>query len=264
MDRLDADPAVLNTPGGIVDLRTGAVRPSDPAELCSQITAVAPADQEDCPAWKAALGLYMKSDSDMIAYLQRFAGYCLWGALVDQVIVFAHGKGGNGKGTFFNTALRIMGGYARNAPPEVFLASTFDRHPTELARLHNARLVVSSEIEKGRRWNMTRLNSMSGGDTVTARFMRQDDFEYAPKFKLALFANNKPTFGKVDEAARRRLHLLAFDHVVTDRDRAADPGFDARIKAEWPAILRWMINGCLDWRSEELTPPKKVVDASAE
>jgi putative DNA primase/helicase len=263
-DQFNADPALLNTPGGLVDLRTGITSPCDAAALCSQIAAVAPADNDDCPTWKAALALYMNNASEMIAFLQRLAGYCLWGALVDQILVFACGKGGNGKGTFFNTLMRVMGSYAKAAPSEVFLASNFDRHPTELARLRDTRLVVSSEIEKGRRWNMPRLNSLTGGDKVTAHFMRQDDFEYTPRFKLTIFGNNKPTFGKVDEAVRRRLRLVAFNHIVTDEDRAANPDFDDRITAEWPAILRWMIIGCLDWQREGLNPPKAVLDASTD
>jgi putative DNA primase/helicase len=263
IEQFDADPAILNTPGGIIDLRSGLIRPCDPAALCAQITAVAPTDHEDCPTWKAALDLYMDGDSEMVAFLQRLAGYFLWGALVDQIIAFAHGGGGNGKGTFFNTLLRIMGSYAKAAPSEVFLVGQFDRHSTELARLHNARLVIASEIEKGQRWNMPRLNQMSGGDTVTARFMRMDDFEYVPKYKLGLHANNMPSFSKVDEAIRRRLLLLAFNHTVTDQDRAANPGFDGQIKAEWPTILRWQVNGCLDWQREGLNPPQKVLDASA-
>jgi putative DNA primase/helicase len=160
--------------------------------------------------------------------------------------------------------MRIMGSYAKAAPSEVFLASPFDRHPTELARLHNARLVVSSEIEEGRRWNMSRLNQFSGGDPVTAHFMRQDDFEYLPKAKLGLHANNRPSFDKVNEAIRRRLLLLAFLHTVTDQDRAANPDFDAKIRGESPAILRWAINGCIDWQREGLNPPKKVLDASTD
>lgn len=263
-DQFDVDPAILNTPGGIVDLRTGALTPNDPAALCSQITAVSPADDESCPGWKQAISLYMNNDSELVAFLQRFAGYCLWGAVVDQVIVFACGKGGNGKGTLFNALARIMGSYAKSAPAEVFLSSPFDHHSTELARLRNARLVISSEIERGRRWNMPRLNQLSGGDTVTARFMRQDDFEYLPKFKLAIFANNRPSFGKVDEATRRRLRLLTFGHTVTDRDRAANPGFDAQIRGEWPGVLRWMINGCLDWQREGLNAPQAVLDDSSD
>jgi putative DNA primase/helicase len=263
IEQFDADPALLNTPGGIIELRTGTIRPCDPAALCSQITAIAPADREDCPTWKAAIHLYM-GNSEMVAFLQRLAGYFLWGAFIDQIINFAWGKGGNGKGTVYNTFARIMGSYAKVAPSEVFLSSTFDRHPTELARLHNARLVTASEIDKGRRWNMSRLNQLSGGDSVTAHFMRQDDFEYIPKFKLAIFANNKPGFGKVDEAIRRRLLYIAFNHTVTDQTRAADPTFADKIKAEWPAILRWMINGCLDWQREDLNPPQQVIDASEE
>ena len=256
MDRLDADPAVLNTPGGIVDLRTGAVRPSDPAELCSQITAVAPADQEDCPAWKAALDLYMKSDSEMVTYLQRFAGYCLWGALVDQVVVFAHGKGGNGKGP--NTVLRIAG------PPEcaveVFLAHL--RPPSHRARpaLCPPRRLVGDR--KGRRWNMTRGSARCPAATLsppascartTSNTRRSSSSPCSPTTNPRSARSTRPRAG-----ARTR-----FRPHRADQDRAAGPGFDTK-SAEWPAILRWMINGCLDWRREGLNPPKKVVDASAE
>ena len=112
-----------------------------------------------------------------------------------------------------------------------------ERHPTDVAKLHGARLVVAQETEKGRRWDETKIKTMTGGDKMTARFMRQDFFDFMPKFKLLIVGNHKPRLDNVDEAMRRRLLLVPFTVQIPPDER--DPDLPRKLKAEWPAILRW-------------------------
>lgn len=155
-----------------------------------------------------------------------------------------------------------MGDYHTTAPIETFTASHGERHPTDLAGLMGARLVTASETEEGRRWAESKIKTMTGGDRVKARFMRQDFFEFVPQFKLVIAGNHKPGLRSVDEAIRRRLHLVPFTVTIPPAER--DPELTEKLKAEWPAILQWMIDGCLDWQRDGLVPPEAVKAATTE
>jgi putative DNA primase/helicase len=175
-------------------------------------------------------------------------------------VFFAYGTGANGKSVVMNTLLGMMGSYAVTSPIETFMASDSDRHPTELADLAGARLVCASETEQGRRWAESRLKQLTGGDPVKARFMRQDFFTFRPRFKLFIAGNHKPALRGVDEAIRRRLHLIPFAVTIPPHER--DPTLSERLKAEWPAILRWAIDGYRLFADEGLNPPRAVTAAT--
>jgi putative DNA primase/helicase len=188
------------------------------------------------------------------------AGYSLTGDTSEQALFFGYGEGNNGKGVFVNTLRESMGDYAVSTPAETFLASTVERHPTELARLRGARLVVASEINEGQRWNEARIKNLTGGDPVDARFMRGDFFQYKPQFKLLIIGNHQPALSSVDEAIRRRMNLLPFTVVIPKPLR--DKQLSAKLREEQPAILRWAIDGCLEWQRIGLDPPQCVQDAT--
>ena len=143
---------------------------------------------------------------------------------------------------------------------ETFTASKFDRHPTELAMLHGARLVTASETEKDRLWAESRIKQITGGDRISARFMRQDFFEFWPSFKLTIIGNYKPLLRNVDEATRRRFNLIPF--LRTPAADKIDRQLPEKLRAEWPGILRWMIEGCLDWQAYGLVRPDSVRQAT--
>jgi putative DNA primase/helicase len=257
----DADPWVLNTPGGIVDLRTGTLRPPDPLAYCTKSTAVAPAPAgTPTPLWDAFLERIFRHDPDLIPFMQRVLGYALTGLTNEHALIFAWGQGANGKGTMFNTASRIMGDYAAVAPADMLLVTHSDRHPADMAMLRGARLVTAQELAPGRAWDEPKLKSLTGGDPITARFMRQDFFTYDPQFTLIVAGNHKPSFKGVDEAIRRRVNLVPFLQNIPAEER--DKELPDKLMAEAPAILRWMIEGCLAWQKKGLNPPKSVREAS--
>ena len=142
---------------------------------------------------------------------------------------------------------------------ETFIVSHNDRHPTELAGLMGARFVSANETEEGRRWNEQRVKTLTGGDKISASFMRQDFFEFVPVFKLMVTGNHKPQLRTVDEAIRRRFNLVPFNVVIPAERR--DPHLDAKLESEWPGILSWMIQGCLEWQAKGLVPPRAVTEA---
>ena len=199
----DRDPWLLNTPGGTVDLRTGKLRKVSQRDLITKLTGAAP-NRRGLALWLKFLEQATQGDIELQRFLQRFAGYALTGQISEECLLFAYGPGGNGKGVFTEALVGAMGEYAQYAPMDTFMASKFDRHPTELAALAGARLVVASETKEGRAWEEGRIKALTGGDPISARYMRQDYFTYVPQFKLLLVGNHKPALRTVDEAARRR------------------------------------------------------------
>ncbi|MBK8176586.1 MAG: toprim domain-containing protein [Rhodospirillales bacterium] len=257
----DADPWVLNTPAGIVDLRCGELGPHSRAALCSKMTAAAPS-QSACPRWRRFLDEVTGGDVELQAFLARVAGYGLTGSTREHALFFLYGTGANGKGTFLNMLTGILGDYAQIAGMDTFTESQTDRHPAELAVLRGARVVAAQETDEGRRWAESRIKALTGGDPITARFMRQDFFTYAPQFKLLIAGNHKPGLRNIDEAIRRRFHLLPFTVRIPPEQR--DPKLSDKLREEWSAILGWAIEGCLEWQAGGLNPPVAVVDATAE
>ncbi len=254
------DPFLLGTPQGTVDLTTGRLRHSSPTDNISCAVAVAPAEKADCPLWREFLRQAAADDPELIRFLQQIAGYALTGDTREHALFFIYGPGGNGKSVFLNVITKILGDYAR-----VAAMSTFERQrgggiPSDIATLAPARLVTSSETEEGQPWAQARVQQMTGGDPLTARFMRQNEFTYLPRFKLVIIGNHKPVLKSVDDAIRRRFNIVPF----LVKPAEPDLELETKLVAEWPAILRWAINGCLDWQMNGLARPHVVVTATAE
>ena len=241
-----------------VDLHTGKTYPPRPTDYCTRAAAVAPGGE--CPLWRAFLDRVTGGDDALQSYLQRMCGYMMTGHTTEHALFFLYGTGANGKSVFVETIMGIWGDYATTAPMETFLDARGDRHPTELAALRGVRLVIANETEAGRHWNEGRIKQLTGGDTVAARFMRQDFFTYKPQFKLCIVGNHKPSLRNVDEAIRRRFHLIPFNVTIPPEER--DPDLASKLKAEWPGILAWAVQGCLAWRAQGLNPPQAVRDAT--
>jgi putative DNA primase/helicase len=255
----DSDPCLFKTQAGVVDLRRGQTRPHDPRDYITKIAPVAPGG--NAPTWLAFLKRVTGGNQEVVDYLQRVAGYCLTGSTQEHALFFLYGTGANGKTTFLNAITRALGDYHRAAPIETFTSTSTDRHPTDLAGLRGARLVTAIETEEGRRWAESRIKTLTGGDKIAARFMRQDFFEYTPQFKLIIAGNHKPGLRSVDEAIRRRFNLIPFTVTIPPEER--DPGLGDTLLQELPGILAWIIEGCLIWQRKGLCPPRVVTDATA-
>jgi putative DNA primase/helicase len=258
VDQWDRDPWLLNTPEGVIDLRTGQSRPHDSLDYITKVCAVSP--EGDCPSWLSFLDRVTAGDRDLQGFIQRMLGYSLTGDASAHALFFLYGTGANGKSVLIDTVSGIVGDYHKTAPIETFTATNGERHPTDLAMLRGARLVTAVETEEGRRWAESKIKALTGGDKISARFMRQDFFEFTPQFKLIIAGNHRPGLRSVDEAIRRRFHLVPFSVTIPAEER--DPRLREKLKAEWPGILRWMIEGCLDWQCQGLAPPPAVAGAT--
>lgn len=255
----DSDPWLLGTPKGTLNLKTGKMHQPRPSDFITKLSGCNP-DSRDPTLWLKFLHDATRGDQQMITYLQRIAGYCMTGLTSEHALFFIYGPGGNGKSVFLNLLVHILGDYATNAPMDTFTSSKFSSHPTELAMLKGARLVTASETEEGRAWAESRIKALTGGDQITARFMRQDFFTYQPQFKLLFAGNHQPTLHGVDAAMRRRFNMLPFIFKPAEPDLALED----KLRDDAPRILGWALRGCLDWQLHGLGKAASVIAATDE
>lgn len=261
IDQWDKDSFLLGVPGGVMDLKAGQFLPAESSQYITKRCAVAPANGKP-ERWLEYLKRCHSGNEEIISYLQRYAGYSCTGETGEHALAFLYGTGRNGKGIFLETVSRILGDYAATASIETFLERKNPAHTTELARLHKARLVITEEAGAGGKWNESRIKHMTGGGKITARFMRTDDIEFVPNFKLLIASNHRPSMKSVDEAMKARIHLVPFNVTIPLEER--DPHLLAKLESEWPQILGWMLDGCSEWQRQRLSPPAIVIDATRE
>ncbi len=275
---LDADPWALNCLNGVVDLRTGAIRPHDPDELITKLVPVAYVADALCPTWDRVLRQITREDvgvnghgCPLADYLARWWGYCLTGIVTEQVFVVLWGGGANGKSTVLRAMTDTLGDYAAGAPPGLMAASKGERHPTEIASLMGRRMVTSHESGEGIVLREDFIKQATGDDVLTARFMREDFFSFSPTHKLQLLTNHKPQIKGQDRGIWRRVQLVPFvasfgeagQVLAGTHTHERDLGIVERLQGELEGILAWRVRGAVAWAAGGLQPPAAVLVASA-
>ena len=254
-EKYDAEHLLLNTPGGVVNLETGHVAAHDRSQRFLKIAGATP-DGGACDLWRQCLNDWC-ADDDMSAYLQRVVGYSLRGDNQSHAVVFVYGDGSNGKSTFLKVWQALLGDYARPCPHRLFMRDKVEDHLTALAGLAGTRLAAIPEVPVGSRWDEEALKQASGGDKLTARFMRQDYFDFTPQFLPVIVGNNSPTTRDVGESMRRRLHIVPFTESF-DKSQAIPKLAERLIAEELPGIMKWAIDGHRAYMLEGLSMPEKV------
>lgn len=246
----DRDPWLLGTPGGTVNLRTGALRPADRSHFITKQTAVTPAASGVAhPHWSAFLDAATGGDAPLQSFLQRLIGYCLTGDVTEEMLAFLYGEGGTGKGTFLGTIVAVMADYAVSVPIEAFTAGTRLNLEYYRAQMAGARLVTASETEAGAMWAESQIKEMTGNEApLSARHPHGKPFNFMPRFKIMLVGNHAPRLKARSQAMERRMRIVPFRH----KPEKADTGLKERLRAEYSAILRWCIEGCLAWQRDGL------------
>ena len=254
---------LLNCPNGTLDLQTGRLLKHDRADLLTKRIEVKYDSNAECPRWLAFLNRIMDGDQELILFLQRAVGYTLTGGVAEQCLFFMLGTGRNGKSTFIETLLALLGDYGQKAPTEMLMfKGNGGGIPNDLARLPGARLVVAAEVEQGRRLAESTVKDLTGGDTITARFLRQEFFDFTPTHKVWMYGNHKPVIKGTDEGIWRRIHLIPFAVQIPVSEQ--DPNLKAKLAEELPGILAWAVRGCLDWQKHGLSVPESVKEATAD
>jgi len=261
-ESLDSDPWLLNTASGTVDLRTGELREHKPGDLITKIAAAEYPNEPgvDGPVWSEFLNTIFDGDHELIAYVRRLMGCALVGEQLEHVLPILYGLGANGKSVFIEAISYALGDYAGPAAPGLFMTTRADRHPTELADLFGKRLVVLNETRDGAKLDEGLVKSISGGDQVKARRMHQDFWSFKPTHMPLLVTNHKPVVTGTDNGIWRRLRLIPFG--VTIPPERQDRQLPEKLRREAPAILKWLVEGCVEWRRVGLAEPAAVMAAT--
>jgi len=259
-DQLDNHPWLLNCPNGVVDLRTGELLPHQREFLMTKIVSVDYTPDAPAPRWESFLYRIMHERQDLVDFLQRAVGYGLTGETIEQILFLLYGIGANGKTTFLETLRALLGEYAHHTDFSTFVVKNNDPVRNDLARLVGTRLVTAIESEEGRRFSEVVVKQLTGGDTLTARFLYREFFEFKPTFKLFLATNHKPVIKGTDHAIWRRIRLVPF--TVTIPDEEQDKALNDKLREELPGILAWAVRGCLAWQKQGLGAPEEVLNAT--
>lgn len=260
-DDLDSDPWLLNCKNGTLDLRNMQLLQHRQDNL---ITKLAPWNYDpaaECPTWLNFLDSIFEGNAHLISYLQRAIGYALTGVIREQCLFFLHGQGSNGKSTFLNAIQAVLGDYARDTPTESLMVKSNEGISNDIARLKGARFVTAVEAEADKRMAESLVKRLTGGDTITARFMRAEFFQFRGTFKIFLGANHKPGVRGTDDGIWRRIKLIPF--LVRIPDSKQDRELDDKLRAEAEGILAWAVRGCKEWQKHGLGEPEEVTAATA-
>lgn len=255
----DGDPMLLNVVNGTLDLRSGTLRPHRREDYITRIVPIAWDERATAPTWDAFLRRVLAEDADLYGYVQRMVGYCLTGDTSEQVLHFLHGRGANGKSVFCEILAALLGEYAIVCSPELIMPRRHSAIPNDIARLRGARVALMNETTQGSRFDEAKLKDLTGGDTLTGRFLHREFFDFKPTHKLVIRGNHKPAISGTDEGIWRRLRLVPFTVQIPPDEQ--DKRLLDKLRGELPGILRWAVEGCLDWQRRGLNPPAVVTEA---
>ncbi|QTF82066.1 DNA primase/helicase [Mycobacterium phage Fefferhead] len=259
---LDAEPYELNTPSGVVDLQSGHLMPHTPNSWHTKITGAGYNPAAVAPEWQQFLARTFGGDAELIGYVQRLAGLAAIGRVTHHVLPFLFGGGSNGKSVLMDVLANVLGDYAITAPANFLLAGR-DRHETEIARLHGARMVVCSEINAESKFDEAKVKVLTGGDILSGRYMRQDYFDFVPSHTLFLMGNHQPQVSAGGTSFWRRLRLIPFLHTVPPEQRNPNLAVEL-VRDEGAAILAWVVAGARQIAADGLREPASVMDATKE
>jgi putative DNA primase/helicase len=260
--RLDADAWLLNVENGTINLRTGRREKHDSRDLLTKIVPVRANRKAKCPLFKKFLRRITANDKELQLFIKKCVGYTLTGDMSEQVFFFVHGaSGNNGKSTLINLIRKMLGDYGIHTPTDSFLVKQYDNNiPADLARLAGARMVTAIEANANRQIDEAKIKGITGGEPITARFMRENFFQFAPEFKLWFVANDRPRVRGTDDAFWRRVRLIPLNVAIPADE--VDPDLPVKLQAEWPGILAWAVRGCQKWQKEKLLQPDAIREAT--
>lgn len=260
----DRDRWLFNCRDGVIDLRTGELRRHAPEDMLTRLAPVSFDPTATSDLWERVLSEVTGGDEQLRAGLQRALGYCISGSTREETAFLATGPTASGKSTLFEAVKATMGDYALAANPETFLARSHVGGPRDdIAAMEGARLVVCAEFDRGRRMAEALLKQLAGGDTVRARQLYRSAREFAFTAKIVMHTNYTPAMRDDDDAVWRRLRVLPFRHTIPEERR--DPSVKARLcdsEESGPAILAWLVQGCLSWQLEGLGKPAAIIKAT--
>ena len=262
-DDFDSNPYLINFSNGTIDLRTGNLRKFNKNDMMTKICKTKFDPTATCPLWLKFLDRIFESNIDLIKYVQNILGMCLTGdASQEQIFIFWGSTGGNGKGTMVETVGTILDEYTTALPVDSLLSQNKVSIPNDIAMLKGARFVIVNEPDFGGKLNEAKIKSLTGKDTILARFLNKEFFRFKPTHHTIIQTNPQPNVDSSDGGIDRRLRLVPFNVKIPDSE--VDRHLSEKLQLEASGILNWLIEGCLNWQREGLNPPKVVLDTMYE
>lgn len=263
IDELDSNPWLLNVNNGTINLTPGELQRHDPKDFISRIIPLDYDPKAKSLVWQEFLGKIFQDKNDLISYIQRALGYSITGVQSEQAFFFCHGGGWNGKSTLLGAVTDVLGPYAAEKDPIVFMVTKNQSSgPNEsVASLYRINLVCSTEIEDGQRLSVTLIKRMTGGERLRCERKYEHGFDFLPQYKLWLSGNHEPTITDTTNSIWKRLKKIPFTVTISEQDRVKDfRGILSREHGQ--AILAWLVQGCLDWQKYGLGEPPDVIQAT--
>ena len=261
-DDLDPDPWLLNVQNGTINVLTGEFREHRQEEMITKIANAVYDPAADCPLWKQFIREIMNFKPELVNFLQTAAGWGLTGNIEEQTMFILFGSGANGKTTFLNTILYLLGDYAISTPTESFMKKSGDQNTNDIARLRGTRFVTTTEAEIGRRLSEPLIKKITGNDQMTARFLYGEYFNFTPTFKIFMATNHKPVIKGTDHGIWRRIKLIPFTTTIPQEKQ--DKSLEIKLKQEASGILNWLLEGTARWKREGLKAPDAIINATDE
>jgi putative DNA primase/helicase len=259
---LDPDPWLLNVKNGTINVTTGEFREHRQEDMITKTARVEYKPEADCPLWKQFIREIMDYKADVITFVQTVAGWALTGDISEQTMFILFGSGANGKSTFLNTIMYLLGDYAIATPTETFMRKNGDQYTNDIARLRGTRFVTTTEAEQGRRLSEPLIKKITGNDQMTARFLYGEFFNFTPTFKIFMATNHKPVIKGTDHGIWRRIKLIPFTTRIPEEKQ--DKHLELKLREEASGILNWLLEGTARWKREGLKVPVAILNATDE
>jgi putative DNA primase/helicase len=259
---LDTNPWLLNVKNGTIDILSGEFREHRQEDLITKIANVEYDPKADCPKWKQFVREIMDYKADIIKFVQTAVGWSMSGDISEQTMFILYGTGANGKSTFLNTIMYLLGDYSLATPTETFMKKSNDSYSNDVARLRGTRFISTTEVEQGRRLSEPLIKKITGNDEMTARFLYGEYFNFKPTFKIFMATNHKPVIKGTDHGIWRRIKLIPFNTRIPEEKQ--DKHLELKLREETSGILNWLLEGVANWKKEQLKTPKAVSFATDE
>jgi putative DNA primase/helicase len=261
-NEVDTNPWLLCVKNGTFDLQNETFSQHDKSHFITKMAEVDYDPKAECPEWKKFIREIMNYNNELIRYLQTVCGWAITGDISEQTMFILFGSGANGKSTFLNTLMYLLGDYAIATPTETFMSRKGETIGNDLARLRGTRLVTTTETEQGKKLAEPLVKQITGNDRITARFLYGEYFNFQPTFKVFMATNHKPSIKGGDYGIWRRIKLIPFTTRIPEEKQ--DKHLEQKLRAEASGILNWVLEGVIRWKKEGLKTPPTVTSATDE